>query len=236
MDHAVEPHQYFQDPSGAVVALSAVWELLPSADHRVHLELHALGWQGSALWHRSRENRVAGLIATLGLVDERQVVCLCQLWVRSTELADATIDLMLRGFVQCVRARLGQQAILGAVAEASGGTSPESPIWRRGYSFRTDYGCDTHHAAPVSPGPDSWHRDGRGYRTLQAPDRLAPHDTPGSGLSAPADALNRVELPGAAGAAPAGVAADPAVAKVASAPDGHCGDDCSCHRLCESGN
>jgi len=233
MDHAVEPHQYFQDPLGAVVALSAVWELLPSADHRVHLELHALGWQGSALWHRSRENRVAGLIATLGLVDERQVVCLCQLWVRSTELADATIDLMLRSFVQRVRGRLGQQAVLGAVAEASGGTSPESPVWRRGYSFRADYGSDWHHAAPVSPGPDSWHRNGPGYRPIAAPECLPANDTTGDGIPAQAQAPGSAGLTDVAGAALASAAGGQAAGP--DAQHGCCGDDCSCHRLCASG-
>ncbi len=170
MDHIVDHSKYFQDPTGAVVALSAIWELLPTADHRVRLELHKLGWKGSALWHRTDENRIARFSATLGVVDAHHAICLCQVWVRHAPLADASIDLLLREFVERVRERLGDQAILGSVSETSGGEAPDEPLQRRGYSFRADFASCVHHAVPVRPGADSWHRDYPGYTPVPAPE------------------------------------------------------------------
>lgn len=170
MDHIVDHSKYFQDASGAIVALSVVWELLPTADHRVQLELHRLGWKGSALWHRTAANRIAQFSTTVGVVDERHAICLCQVWVRQMPLADATIDLLLREFVERVRERLGDQAILGSVSETRGGEAPDEPVQRRGYSFRADFGARVHHAIPVQPGPDAWHRDYPGYQPVPAPE------------------------------------------------------------------
>ncbi len=183
MDHIVDHSKYFQDPTGAVVALSGVWELLPTADHRVHLAMHRLGWQGNALWHRTEENRIAEFSATVGVVDADHAICLCRIWLRRAPLVDAAIDVMLGEFIERVRNRLGEQAILGSVFETSGGDAHDEPLQQRSYGFRADFGSRLHRAVPVRPGSESRPHAYPGYIPMPAPEVLDNGAQPASGPS-----------------------------------------------------
>lgn len=168
MDISPNPARYFRDAAGAAVTLSALGEVLTGGDHRIHLEMHRLGWHGSLLQHRSPENKIAELTATVGAVDARRAICICQIWIRRDAPTDSTVELLLREFLEQARKRVGEHEILGAVVETGSGDPPELALRRRGYRFHADLGQHCHHPVPRLAGSELWRKGEQSY--VEVPD------------------------------------------------------------------
>lgn len=160
MEPLVPPQKYLRDALGAVVSLGTVIETVASADWRVMLELHRLGWLENRLRARSEENLVARLQGTIGIADDLRAVCFARIWIRGDVPAESTVELLTGEFLDRAANRALRREIHGEVTVCVEGGAPfATPPQFRFALFVGFDRCREFRVPAVSPAqPAGWER------------------------------------------------------------------------------